>query len=35
MRRADRWLLYHFHNTSSTSPMKKTADINDNRYLRP
>ncbi len=31
----DRWRLYHFHDTSSTSPMKKTADINDNRYLRP
>src|SRR5262245_57202659 len=31
----DRWRLYHFHDTSSTSPMKKTSDINDNRYLRP
>lgn len=31
----DRWRLYHFHDTSSTSPMKKTADVNDNRYLRP
>jgi len=31
----DHWRLYHFHDTSSTSPMKKTADINDNRYLRP
>lgn len=30
----DRWRLYHFHDTGSTSPMKKTADINDNRYLR-
>jgi predicted ATPase len=30
----DRWRLYHFHDTSSTSPMKKTADVNDNRYLR-
>lgn len=30
-----RWRLYHFHDTSSTSPMKKTADVNDNRYLRP
>jgi len=29
------WRLYHFHDTSSSSPMKKTADINDNRYLRP
>ncbi len=31
----DSWRLYHFHDTSSTSPMKKTADVNDNRYLRP
>lgn len=31
----DRWRLYHFHDTSSTSPMKRTADVNDNRYLRP
>lgn len=31
----NRWRLYHFHDTSSSSPMKKTWDINDNRYLRP
>lgn len=31
----DRWRLYHFHDTSSNSPMKKTSDVNDNRYLRP
>lgn len=31
----DRWRLYHFHDTSSSSPMKKTSDLNDNRYLRP
>ncbi len=31
----DRWRLYHFHDTSSHSPMKKTTDVNDNRYLRP
>ncbi len=31
----DRWRLYHFHDTSASSPMKKTTDINDNRYLRP
>lgn len=31
----DRWRLYHFHDTSAASPMKRTADINDNRYLRP
>lgn len=29
------WRLYHFHDTSSSSPMKKTADVNDNRFLRP
>ncbi len=29
------WRLYHFHDTSSTSPMKKSVDLNDNRYLRP
>jgi predicted ATPase len=31
----DRWRIYHFHDTSSSSPMKKTANIYDNRYLRP
>jgi predicted ATPase len=31
----DQWRLYHFHDTSSSSPMKKTADVNDNRFLRP
>ena len=30
----DRWRLYHFHDTSSSSPMKKTATVNDNRFLR-
>jgi len=30
-----RWRLYHFHDTSSNSPMKSTSDINDNDYLRP
>ena len=29
------WRLYHFHDTSGASPMKKTADVNDNRRLRP
>lgn len=32
--RLDSWRLYHFHDTSSTSPMKKKTDVNDNRYLR-
>src|SRR5262245_10859243 len=31
----DRWRLYHFHDTSASSPMKRTADINDNDFLRP
>ncbi len=29
------WRLYHFHDTSETSPMKRTQDINDNQFLRP
>ena len=29
------WRLYHFHDTSPGSPMKKTASLNDNRFLRP
>ena len=28
------WRHYHFHDTSSASPMRKTADVNDNRFLR-
>ena len=31
----NRWRVYHFHDTSASSAMKKTADVNDNRYLRP
>jgi predicted ATPase len=30
----DRWRLYHFHDTSTSSPMKKTSDLNDNHYFR-
>ena len=30
----DGWRVYHFHDTSETSPIKKTADVNDNRFLR-
>ncbi len=33
--RLGRWRLYHFHDTSALSPMKRTADVNDNRFLRP
>ena len=29
------WRLYHFHDTGSAAPMKRTADVNDNRRLRP
>ena len=28
------WLLYHFHDTSRSAPIKKTANLHDNRYLR-
>lgn len=31
----DKWRLYHFHDTSADSPLKRTCDVNDNRYLRP
>ena len=31
----DSWRVYHFHDTGSASPLKRTADLNDNRYLRP
>lgn len=31
----DSWRVYHFHDTSASSPMKKTADLHDNRFLRP
>lgn len=29
------WVVYHFHDTSDSSPAKKTQDIDDNRSLRP
>lgn len=29
------WRLHHFHDTRIGSPLKKTADVNDNRHLRP
>ena len=29
------WRIYHFHDTSSNSPFKKTGDVHDNRFLRP
>lgn len=30
----DRWRVYHFHDTSSSSPMKKSSSVDDNRFLR-
>lgn len=29
------WRLYHVHDTSTSSPMRKTAQLNDNAFLRP
>ena len=31
----EQWRLYHFHDTGDTSPMRRAADIDDNRTLRP
>jgi len=33
--RLGRWRVYHVHDTSSTSPLRKTAKLNDNAFLRP
>jgi predicted ATPase len=32
--RLDRWRVYHVHDTSAMSPMRKTAKIDDNEFLR-
>jgi predicted ATPase len=29
------WRLYHMHDTSTSSPMRKTAKVDDNKFLRP
>ena len=29
------WEFYHFHDTSASAPIKKTAKLDDNRHLRP
>ncbi len=29
------WRIYHLHDTSSSSPMRKTAKVDDNRFFRP
>lgn len=34
-RRLDRWRLYHFHDTGTKSPFRKTCALHDNRFLRP
>ncbi|MGF1634395.1 MAG: AAA family ATPase [Phycisphaerae bacterium] len=31
----DAYRVYHFHDTSDTSPAKGTSNINDNRFFRP
>ena len=33
--RVGSWRLYHMHDTSSTSPMRKTGKIDDNEFLKP
>lgn len=33
--RLDRWRLYHVHDTSASSPLRKTARLDDSDYLRP
>ena len=30
----DGWCVYHFHDTGAASPIKKTAEVDDNRVLR-
>lgn len=30
----ERWRVYHFQDTSASSPMKKTDEVKDNRFLR-
>ncbi|MBO1348044.1 MAG: AAA family ATPase [Hormoscilla sp. GUM202] len=30
----DDWRIYHFHDTSAQSPMKRIADVNDHHFLR-
>jgi predicted ATPase len=34
-KRLGSWRLYHVHDTSSSSPMRKTARVDDNEFLRP
>jgi predicted ATPase len=30
----DQWLVYHFHDTSASSPLRRSAQVDDNRFLR-
>ena len=32
--RLDRWRIYHFHDTGRGAPLLRTAQLNDNRFLR-
>jgi predicted ATPase len=34
-KRLDQWRLYHLHDTSGTAPMRRTAQVADNEFLRP
>lgn len=33
--KAQNLVVYHFHDTSDTSPAKQTVDVDDNRFFRP
>jgi predicted ATPase len=35
MRDLESYRVYHFHDTSDTSAVKGTCDVEDNRFLRP
>jgi predicted ATPase len=34
-RHAEDWRIYHLNDTTASAPVKKTAQLNDNSYLRP
>ena len=34
-RSISRWVVYHFHDTSDTAPMRRFCSVRDNEYLRP
>jgi predicted ATPase len=35
LRDLESYRVYHFHDTSDTSPARSTSDLNDNRFFRP